>query len=320
MTNNNQEPPPLFFLSGRRIPTPRKPFISLPEEKFEPPAAVGSFKKCWWCEQDFAWPGKRRYCFDCLPAHGDDPEEYQKRYEIMNAGLRLYGHQPRSSANPHTQPTPVAPVEHPCGVCGTPTLNPRVCSLQCAGTMASYTKILIDEGFVIKPIGLSRLCAQCGKMTMRPRYCSDRCSRQAERRRNRQRDLDRQKVYDQERGHSGRCHLKPCLRCSWPTPRPKYCSEFCAMAASKPRRRKISNKVREIVYNRDGWICYLCGLPVDPSVSTQSKLGATIDHVIPVNAGGSDEIGNLRLAHRGCNSSKRDNSDRKDGYDLLGML
>lgn len=44
-----------------------------------------------------------------------------------------------------------------------------------------------------------------------------------------------------------------------------------------------------------GTVCHLCGL-----------LGAsTADHLLPRSRGGSDELANLRPAHRACNSSRQ---------------
>lgn len=70
-----------------------------------------------------------------------------------------------------------------------------------------------------------------------------------------------------------------------------------------PRRRAtIPREVRLAVYERDGWLCWLCGQLVgrasrggyDPQV-------ASLDHVLPVSLGGSDDLANLRCAHRACN-------------------
>ena len=53
-----------------------------------------------------------------------------------------------------------------------------------------------------------------------------------------------------------------------------------------------------------GLDCHLCGEPVCMDVPPTHKRYGTIDHVIPVAAGGQHNIENARPAHRSCNSSK----------------
>lgn len=50
--------------------------------------------------------------------------------------------------------------------------------------------------------------------------------------------------------------------------------------------------------SRDGARCYLCGQGQDADDPFE------IEHVIPRAAGGSDDIENLKLAHRSCNRAK----------------
>jgi hypothetical protein len=52
---------------------------------------------------------------------------------------------------------------------------------------------------------------------------------------------------------------------------------------------------------RDGWWCWLCGAAIDPAAPANSPGSGTVDHVVPRSRGGTDEPGNLRLAHRRCN-------------------
>lgn len=53
-------------------------------------------------------------------------------------------------------------------------------------------------------------------------------------------------------------------------------------------------RISRRVIQRDGGICYLCGLP-----------GAdTADHLIAKANGGTDDEANLAAAHRACNSAK----------------
>lgn len=66
------------------------------------------------------------------------------------------------------------------------------------------------------------------------------------------------------------------------------------------------------VFERDGWMCHLCGEPIPvPLRGTPRILGGThdplspvIDHVIPLSKGGPHTMENCRAAHWTCNASK----------------
>lgn len=55
---------------------------------------------------------------------------------------------------------------------------------------------------------------------------------------------------------------------------------------------------------RDGPSCWLCGNDVDPRAPRGSAHAGSVDHVVPRAKGGRDDGGNLRLAHRQCNSRR----------------
>jgi len=83
------------------------------------------------------------------------------------------------------------------------------------------------------------------------------------------------------------------------------------------RRQGVKTDKRithEEVAERDNFVCYLCEKSVDMSLPRTSKLGATLDHVIPVSKGGEDSLENLRLAHWVCNIKK---SDKILGVDVV---
>lgn len=61
------------------------------------------------------------------------------------------------------------------------------------------------------------------------------------------------------------------------------------------RRERI-----RLIIERDGPDCFLCGEPF----TKNQKI--TIDHWIPRAAGGTEEIDNLRIAHKICNVRKSD--------------
>lgn len=57
---------------------------------------------------------------------------------------------------------------------------------------------------------------------------------------------------------------------------------------------------------RDGWTCHICQGEVQRGPGSNEADSPTIDHIIPVSKGGLHEWSNVALAHKGCNSSKKD--------------
>lgn len=96
----------------------------------------------------------------------------------------------------------------------------------------------------------------------------------------------------------GRCGVQ----CSRPTVRgvlPTRC-RAC-------KRPAIRVTVRRAVYERDAWMCGICGESVDASLAgSRSIWRPSLDHIIPYAVGGSDDPENLRLAHFWCNSVRCD--------------
>lgn len=115
-----------------------------------------------------------------------------------------------------------------------------------------------------------------------------------------------------------------CPVCGKITPRPKYCSDRCRMKAEWQRhdvrrRRRLSaamidNDITvEGLFRRDAGVCQLCGKPcrLDDYVirNGQKQCGdwyPSIDHIMPLAKGGRHSWENVQLAHRICNSRKRD--------------
>lgn len=108
----------------------------------------------------------------------------------------------------------------------------------------------------------------------------------------------------------------------------KYCSRACYFAAKRngPRREVegVSERAnhrkrarvygvryepvdRTIVFTRDGWVCKICDSRVVRDTS-ELRLRASIDHIIPMSIGGPHTYDNVQLAHVGCNSRKHNGS------------
>ncbi|MFI0162596.1 HNH endonuclease [Streptomyces albidoflavus] len=88
--------------------------------------------------------------------------------------------------------------------------------------------------------------------------------------------------------------------------------ESRAVGSYSARMRKLGLKatVERIdplaIYRRDGWICQICHSLVDPSRAWPDMWCATIDHHVPLSAGGEHTLDNVRLAHWICNLRKGD--------------
>lgn len=60
----------------------------------------------------------------------------------------------------------------------------------------------------------------------------------------------------------------------------------------------------EYLAERDGTDCGVCGEPVDLSLKWPLRMSPSVDHIIPVSLGGTDDGDNLRLAHLSCNCAR----------------
>ena len=80
---------------------------------------------------------------------------------------------------------------------------------------------------------------------------------------------------------------------------------------AKRRRKYMAGAIVEKfpsreIFDRDKWICQICLKPVDKELKYPDPMSKSLDHIIPIAAGGSHERKNVQLAHLVCN--KRDNS------------
>ena len=96
----------------------------------------------------------------------------------------------------------------------------------------------------------------------------------------------------------------------------RYCRENLEVFAAKNQRRRArkrglpnENFHPSEIFERDGWVCYLCKDAVPRFVITGNHPdGPTLDHVVPISYDGPDNPGhvrsNVRLTHRVCNLKK----------------
>lgn len=111
--------------------------------------------------------------------------------------------------------------------------------------------------------------------------------------------------------HSSPLFVTPCTRCGVAMAQPSQTRASCPACRERSKRAKSMRRrlvaasgvtIKEIG-ERDGWRCHICRKVVDVR-RNDARFGPSIDHLIPIAAGGSDDPSNLALAHRRCNSSR----------------
>lgn len=172
--------------------------------------------------------------------------------------------------------------------------NTRFCSHRCSTWSARHPGMT-------HPSATGRICRRCGVpidgRDVRSSYCSGTC-----------RDRRRAGVVVGE--------PRSCIACAKDFVATRnshrYCSLSCSKNVAAKRRRALKRGVtvgrfdHAVVFVRDGWVCYLCGLQVDRDVRWPDPWSPSLDHVVPLAAGGAHSLENTRCTHLRCNMSKND--------------
>jgi predicted nucleic acid-binding Zn ribbon protein len=93
-------------------------------------------------------------------------------------------------------------------------------------------------------------------------------------------------------------------------PQTATCSPKCQRRMAKARRRALKKAAfvapvsPRKIFDRDSWTCRLCRKPVLRSAVAPHPLAPTVDHIVPLDAGGTHEPSNVQCAHFLCNSRK----------------
>lgn len=83
-----------------------------------------------------------------------------------------------------------------------------------------------------------------------------------------------------------------------------------ALRRKTQKRRAITRGVeaenidRDVVGERDGWVCGLCGTSIDPRLAWPNPLSPSLDHVVPLSTGGAHVASNVQISHLRCNLLK----------------
>lgn len=107
--------------------------------------------------------------------------------------------------------------------------------------------------------------------------------------------LHKDKTAKQNRKFSHKYYLSHKIECHT-----RY-QHYCA----RKRKTTIEKFLDIEISERDGWVCGICGKHVDETLKHPHPRSKSLDHIVPLIAGGEHTRINVQLAHLGCNMSKR---------------
>lgn len=96
---------------------------------------------------------------------------------------------------------------------------------------------------------------------------------------------------------------------------PDYQSRSAGLRKATQTRGRITRSQRlddafveavdpAVIYTRDGWICGICGLAINPDLRWPDPMAVSLDHVVALANGGHHSAANLQAAHLVCNQQK----------------
>jgi len=83
----------------------------------------------------------------------------------------------------------------------------------------------------------------------------------------------------------------------------------------KDLRNVVTHKLRFDVLNRDGNTCRYCGCKIGDKMANEEDCKLVVDHVIPLDKGGNNDMDNLVTACWVCNEGKKNTMLIKHGFE-----
>ena len=75
-----------------------------------------------------------------------------------------------------------------------------------------------------------------------------------------------------------------------------------------PKRRAIYAKGEDInhleIFDRDGWICFVCNKKIDRHRRFPDLMAATLEHIVALKDGGTHTADNTTCSHAACNFAR----------------
>lgn len=89
-------------------------------------------------------------------------------------------------------------------------------------------------------------------------------------------------------------------------------------SSQKRRARKKGSITKDFsnkdIFERDNYVCSICALPIDKSLTHPNPNSITLEHILPLSKGGSHSPENVTCAHWICNI-RRGNRPLKNNFE-----
>lgn len=158
-----------------------------------------------------------------------------------------------------------------------------------------------------------KTCKDCGaefspETNIRRQFCSDSCARRWQR--SHESGSCAEVDCDRTVRAKGLCnmHYKRVLRAqgrmndkNWTPARKVAWQARRALTRGAPDAEKFDYTD---IFERDGWVCGICTLPVDRDLKWPHPMSASLDHITPVSLGGCHSPENVQCSHLTCNVRK----------------
>jgi len=174
-------------------------------------------------------------------------------------------------------------------------------------------------------MSIHQQCLHCGNpLSEQTKFCSERCRTRYYRGVPKEREckhcgvtfqpLERNVCCSEECRHELNMHERRIYHKRYWRDSAKYRAE---LRANYHKRRMLVNYVtvelvdNETVFERDGWVCKLCGGQIDRNTKWPDPWSASVDHIVPLSRGGNHSYANVQCAHLRCNCQKSDKLQRQ---------
>ena len=258
-----------------------KRYASKPRKASRPaPAATAKRQRppCAMCGQECTSPNGRKYCSQrCF-------------VDARNAGIQAWD---RSKIEEAARNRPSNFSQSPW----------RYFHKQCDSDMRGFLR---TASLLWKQARIPKDCLQCGQLFyLDGRFCSGRCASRA---------VLSSSCVDCGHGvsHSWRVKAPRCRKCLNRRRNKSHANENNRKRCRKYGVRYDSKLKPKVIFQRDGYKCYLCGRQTRPDKPPRHPRYPTVDHVVPLSAGIYGHVDhNVRCACNECNTRKGTEWDRQ---------